>query len=183
MYALVIDNAIVRQFAELPSQHWVADSATSGHYEPLTVGNAASFGYLPIVRDDRPADTTTTTWDRQTTITATEVTFGWVERPKTQAELDATVQQANAATLTNATSVESRIASIKAFLTDPDVQIVLDQQNNQALSTANLNRALKAIVRQQRRQANAWIALARLVVGDQYHPELLNDISDTADTA
>ena len=94
MYALVIDGRIVAQFAELPAKHWVPETDTTGHYEPVTVANAATYGYLPVVRDPRPSDTAMTTWDRTTTITATEVTYGWVERPKTAEELDADDRQA-----------------------------------------------------------------------------------------
>lgn len=84
----------------------------------------------------------------------------------------------NERSLLDLATLLTKFTELKAFLSDVDVQVVLDQPNNQALTTQQLNRALKAGFRQQRRAANFDLRLARYVFG-QVHRELLTDISDT----
>lgn len=99
MYAYSPDQfTIVKRFADLPSRHWVQDTVDppTGHYEVLTVGNAASFGYYPVDTSAvRPADTATATWDRTVPFVTDRFVVTWVERAKTQAELDADAAQAD----------------------------------------------------------------------------------------
>jgi hypothetical protein len=54
---------------------------------------------------------------------------------------------------------------------------VLDQPNTTALTVQQTNRALKALVRQARRDANLTLRVARYAIG-QARPELLDDVSD-----
>jgi hypothetical protein len=185
MYALVIEGEI-QSVGRLPTSarrlddgNWVMGLATA------SPGLIAACGYF-LVLDMHPTyDSATEVLERGDVFLSDPSTpvVAYTIRPKTAEELAAeafaSTVQTNTETLSNPTSVEARIASIKGFLTDADVQVVLDQANNTALTTTQLNRALKAIVRQERRQANAWVALARLVVGT-YHPEVLADIGDTS---
>jgi hypothetical protein len=54
------------------------------------------------------------------------------------------------------------VAALRAFLSDADIQLVLDNPNSTALTTQQLNRALKAIIRQHRRVAGVLVMLLRL---------------------
>jgi ribosomal protein L16/L10AE len=72
-----------------------------------------------------------------------------------------------------------KIAEIKLFLTDADIDVALNIANATPLTTQQLNRALKSIIRQLRRSANLDVRAFRYVFG-QVHPELLDDVSDAA---
>ena len=91
-------------------------------------------------------------------------------------EVDVTVE-VNTAALTDRQVIEQKMAGLKAFLSDVDVQASLDRPNNQAPTAQELNRTLKALIRQARQSANFDLRLARYVFG-QLHPELLDDITD-----
>jgi hypothetical protein len=139
-----------------------------------------------VVDPGPPALTPTQTLDPSTVeLVAGVPTLTYHPRNKTAQELAAeqraTTISANTATVTDQTTILADIANLKTFLVDPDVQAVLDNANNTALPTATLNRALKAVVRQLRRDANFDIRLARYVIG-QVHPDLLLDVSDTRPT-
>lgn len=94
MHALIRDGQIVETAYLRDTWHdgtrwwWVADPATR-----------AEAGWVEIVEQPRPADTATTTWDRDEPRLIDGVpTVGWVERDKTaeelQAEADARAAQA-----------------------------------------------------------------------------------------
>ena len=57
-----------------------------------------------------------------------------------------------------------------------DLAAVLAQTNNQALSTATLNRALKTMIRREERLSATLALLVRLI-----DPALLADVGDTTD--
>jgi hypothetical protein len=109
------------------------------------------------------------------------VAFVYTVRAMPAAELAAVQQNAtrtaNTATLTDLAAIQARITDIKAFLVDPDIQVLLDQSNTAALTTQQLNRGLKALVRQARRDANLTLRVARYAIG-QVRPELLDDVTD-----
>ena len=80
------------------------------------------------------------------------------------------------ASLMDVTSLQGRLTRLAAYKTDPDLTAVLNQTNNQSLQTATLNRALKAIVRENQRQSAALAALLRML-----DSSLLANIADTTD--
>ena len=107
---------IIKRHRTLPDEHWVADTADTGHFETLTVGNAATYGYYPIDYETatQPADTPTTTWDRSLPFVVDTFVVTWTERDKTQAELDAdTVKSEQEAAL-------AQVADIEFYLAIPD---------------------------------------------------------------
>jgi hypothetical protein len=179
MYALVVDG-VIQSTGGLPAsarrldtQAWVMGLATAG----ATLQQAC--GYFEVVEPARPSITTAETFDADTIeLVAGIPTLIYHKRNKTAAELAGDVAAVNRMIVTDLTTIQADIAGLKTFLSDVDVQAVLDNPNATALPTATLNRALKALVRQERRQANMAIRLARYSLG-QIHPELLADISDT----
>ena len=87
-YALVVNSAIQSEgplplsARRLDTQDWVMGLATA----PVELVEAC--GYFPVVDAPRPADTPTTTWTRTLSLLAGEPTVVWVERAKTQTEID-----------------------------------------------------------------------------------------------
>jgi hypothetical protein len=179
MYALVVDGQI-QSTGRLPESArrlddgaWVMGLATAG------LELQAACGYLEVVEPTRPTITTAQTFDDDTIeLVAGVPTRVYHVRAKTAGELANDVANANRTLLSDRATIEADITALKTFLTDVDIDAVLAQANNTALPTATLNRALKTIVRQLRRDANFDIRLARYTLG-QVHPELLADISDT----
>lgn len=99
MHALIRNGQIV-ETRYLRETWWDGtrwwDFSDTGH-------DPADHGWLPLVYADRPADTPTTTWERDEPRLVDGVpTVGWVERDKTaeelQAEADAAAAQARAQT-------------------------------------------------------------------------------------
>lgn len=86
------------------------------------------------------------------------------------------VLDVNRQALSDVAKLDSRLARLAAYATDADLLAVLAQTNNQALPTATLNRALKTLVRENRRQSATIALLVRLI-----DPELLATVTDTAD--
>jgi hypothetical protein len=179
MFALVVNGQIVStgglptSARRLDTQAWVMGLATAG------TALQQACGYYTVVEPERPPITTAETFDPDTVELVADVpTLTYHVRAKTAAELATDVANVNRATVSDLTTIQADIAGLKTFLSDVDVQAVLDNANATALPTATLNRALKAIVRQLRRDANFDIRLARYTLGQQ-HPELLADISDT----
>jgi hypothetical protein len=184
VYALVIDGAIVavrnpRRSGEVKlSDGRVLRPPESG----WTVSMAAACGFVPVVDPGAPTITALQTFDASTVeLVAGVPTTTYHPRDKTPDELAAeqlaASRAASTAALTNLETIQARIADIKAFLVDPDVQVVLDQPNTTALTVQQTNRALKALVRQARRDANLTLRVARYAIG-QARPELLDDVSD-----
>jgi hypothetical protein len=88
-YSPAQDPNALELVSSLPAKHWVQDSEDAGHYEELTVANAASFGYYPY--DDsaaRPPDTDTDTHDQAVEFQTDKFVVVWVPRPMTAEELD-----------------------------------------------------------------------------------------------
>ena len=115
MYALIQNDQIV-QVGPLSSIWWDGDRWHDLRDDDGTY--AASLGWLPITYEPRPDDTATTTWvrDEPTLVDGLPV-IGWIERPKTEAELAAEAEQ-NA----RLDDLEERLARIEAKLwpADPD---------------------------------------------------------------
>ena len=89
-----------------------------------------------------------------------------------QAEFEA---GANRRALSDLDSLLIALDEIKAFLIDPDIEASANRANTVAPTTQELNRTLKALIRQERRAANLVTRLARYVFS-QEHPELLDTI-------
>jgi hypothetical protein len=143
---------------------------------------AAVCGFVPVADPGPPAITSLQTFgDHTVELIGGVPTIVYHPRDKTAEELAAEIQaatrMANAATLADLETIEARIADIKAFLIDADVQAVLDVANTVPLTTQQTNRALKALVRQARRDANLTLRVARYAIG-QARPELLDDVTD-----
>ena len=102
----------------------------------------------------------------------------WTVRAETAEELSQRTRSANLVALKNTAAVQAKMADLKLFLTDVDVQFLLDLANNTMPSAQQLNRGLKAIIRQERRAANFLMLLARLELA-RYDQSFLDDITDT----
>jgi hypothetical protein len=146
--------------------------------EYITDAELNACGWFQVIPVARPTDTATHTFVRSLIVSLAGPTELWTQRAWTVDELATKARSVNATTISDLAAVQAAMANLKSFLVDPDVQAVLDVANTTALTTQQLNRALKAMVRQQRRDANFDLRLARYVLG-QVHPELLDDISDT----
>jgi hypothetical protein len=163
MYAFIVDSQIVAAFVELGPELVGA-----------SVDEQRAAGYYAIVGPTRPTDDPATgvAWEPSITLVAGEPTVVWSQRPVLTPSVAAEIYHAAVAAAVDAAELTADLAAIRDFLDDPDVQRVLDQPNNTPLATNDLNRALKALVRQARRNANLSARIARVVVGT-YHPEVL----------
>jgi hypothetical protein len=184
-YAHVVDG-VVQTVARQPSNLVRLDTGAKPLFSPyIDEATLNACGWYTITDPGAPTfdpaahilEPRVAVYDAQ----ADTVSYVYSVRAKTPAELladqQAATRAANTATLTDLASIQTRITEIKAFLADPDIQAVLDQPNTTALTTQQTNRALKAIVRQARRDANLTLRIARYVIG-QVHPALLDDITD-----
>lgn len=133
-------------------------------------------GWFPVTQTPRPADTDTTTHDESVTVVNGLPVQTWTPRPWTPAEMVARTAAANSATLTNVAALQGRLTRLAAYKADADLVAVLAQANNTALTTQVLNRALKALVRENQRQSATVALLVRLI-----DPALLADVTDTTD--
>lgn len=133
MYAYSPDQStIVKRFSDLPGKHWVQDTTDppTGHFEDLTPANAASFGYYPIdTTATKPADTTTTTWDRTVPFVVDRFVVTWTERPKTADELDADDRDAKR------TAVGQSVATLRQWAADAASTSVTNGNNNAVTQT------------------------------------------------
>ncbi len=114
------------------------------------------------------------------TITQTnfdEVYENGVVVSSTQVIVDITTE-ANLAALSDRDTILAKIADIKTFLSDTNIQASLDRPNAQMPTAQEINRTLKELIRQARKTANLDVRAMRYVFG-QLHPELLNDVTDT----
>lgn len=84
--------------------------------------------------------------------------------------------QAARATLTDTTKLATRLTRLAAYKTDPEIVAALARTNSTVISTADLNRLLKTMLRREERLTATVALLVRLV-----DPALLADVSDTAD--
>lgn len=131
-----------------------------------------------LVVEPRPADTATHTYDESIILQAGIPTVVWIQRPKTQAEIDAAIAAENKSNLTTVSTLQSKIDALKTFRADPQVTATLGQTNNTMPAASQINQYNKANIRHQRRQDNLLITLAKLI-----DPSLLLDISDTSGEA
>jgi hypothetical protein len=163
MYAFIDHGQIIAAFVELPAE-----------FVGATVDEQRAAGFYAIVGPTRPSDDPAAgvVWEPSITLVAGEPTVVWSQRPALTASQAAEIYSAAVAAAVDAAELTEDLAAIRDFLDDPDIQRVLDQPNNTALATNDLNRALKALVRQARRNANLSARIARVVVG-AYHPEVL----------
>jgi hypothetical protein len=184
-YAHVVDG-VVQTVARQPSNLVRLDTGSKPLYSPyIDEATLNACGWYTITDPGAPTfDPATHVLEPRVAVYDAQsdtVSYVYSVRAKTPAELLAEQQvatrAANTATLTDLAAIQARITEIKAFLVDADIQAVLDQSNTTALTTQQTNRALKAIVRQARRDANLTLRLARYVIG-QVHPALLDDVSD-----
>jgi hypothetical protein len=184
-YALVVDGT-VQTVANAPSNLVRRDTGAQPLFSPyIDEATLNACGWYTIADPGAPTfDPATQILEpRVATYTAQTDRVAWVYtvRALTAAEVSARQQSAtrtaNLITLSDLTAIQSRMSDIKAFLADPDIQTLADQSNTVALTTQQLNRGLKAIVRQARRDANLTLRLARYVMSEA-HPQLLDDISD-----
>jgi hypothetical protein len=186
VFARVNGSSVVETASRPRSLTRLADGAKVLLSDYITEAELNACGWYTVLEPARPVITAQQTFDPDTFEFADDlVTRTYHVRDKTAQELATDARTAtlatNTAAVTDQTTIEADIAGLKLFLADPDVQAVLDNANNTALPTATLNRALKTIVRQLRRDANFDIRLARYVIG-QVHPDLLLDVSDTRPT-
>jgi hypothetical protein len=183
VYARVNGSSVVETTTGIPGNLTrLADAAKVMWSAYITEPELNACGWHTVNEPPRPTITAQETFDADTFAFANDVvTRVYNVRAKNADELKADTITANRTTVTDKATIEADIAALKLFLGDPDVQAVLDNANNTALPTATLNRALKAIVRQLRRDANFDIRLARYTIGE-VHPDLLLDVSDTRPT-
>ena len=112
MHAL-IHNDTITHVGPLPRIWWDGDRWHDLRDDDGTY--AASLGWLPITYQPRPADTHTTTWDRDEPAPVDGLpVVGWTERPKTEAELAAEAEQD-----ARLDDLDARVARIEAHLWPP----------------------------------------------------------------
>lgn len=87
-------------------------------------------------------------------------------------------EEVNRAALSDRDVIIAKLADIKSFLTDPDVEFALNIGNSTPLSAQEQNALNKDMIRQLRKLTNLVKRLTVYVMGEE-HPELLEDISDT----
>jgi hypothetical protein len=178
-YAHVVDDAVVAVSSRPSNLRRIEDGAHVLWSEFITDEELAACGWFPVVDDPEPTfNPATHTVERNPASLVDGVpTRTWTIRPLTADELANRARAANTAAMTDLEVVKAKMNELKAFLTDPDLTAIENQANNTALATSTLNRFLKLVARQLRRDANFDIRLARLVIG-QYQPTLLDDVSD-----
>lgn len=163
MYALIVNGVIIRALVDLP-----ADLIGK------TVAEQEAAGYYAITGPTRPVDDPSTGryYEPSVSLVAGRPQVAWSLRPPLEPEALRTIVAINTDLALDLGRWYADTIDTKAFLNDPDIVRVLDQPNNTPLTTADLNRALKALVRQARRQANVGIRISKVVVGE-HHPEAL----------
>ena len=177
MYALIQNGQIV-QVGALPAKWRDANGEYHDWRTQPYRTQPEDHGWLSVVREPRPADTATTTWEQQpaTLIDGVPV-IGWTERDKTPEELAAERANANAVTLTtdagaDLPKIEQAIADTLALLGPNDQEgsirhhrtTVLTNQYSVGAQRAqdDLILALAVVVRRLARQE---ARLTRLVAG------------------
>jgi hypothetical protein len=84
---------ITRRYRDAPKWHWVADTATGGHYVAANVAT----GYYPLDRTDRPADNAEGTHDHAIVRDGDRFIETWTHRPWTADEIAARTEEARRA--------------------------------------------------------------------------------------
>ena len=135
----------------------------------------ATFADSTLREKGDDATRTVTTYSATGTVTATRP-YTAAENTAADAAVAAALTDANRRALTGTSSLQGRLDRLALYKTDVDLAAVLAQTNNQALATATLNRALKALVRENQRQSATIALLVRLI-----DPALLANITDTTD--
>jgi hypothetical protein len=121
-YARVIDGAVESETGALPDG---AERLDTGEWvlglpdAPVDVQRAT--GWHEVDDTPRPDDTDTTTHDRTLTLVGDTPTVTWVERPKTQAELDAATASANHSNIV--TNLNADMAAMQATIDTPNATI------------------------------------------------------------
>lgn len=137
----------------------------------------AARGWLPVTLTARPADTPTTTTDYAVALVAGVPTETWTSRAKTAAEIAAATAATNRATLTGTATLDGRLTRLAAYKTDPEIVAALARSNTTAITTQELNRLVKVMLRREERLTATVALLVRLL-----DPALLASISDTTDS-
>jgi hypothetical protein len=113
-YALVDDGTIEAEGAlpqsarRLDTGQWVMGLRTA----PVELREAT--GWFEVVDVARPADTETDTYDRTLELVGGVPTVVWVQRPKTQAEIDAATAATNQASIV--TNLNQDMVAVQAIL-------------------------------------------------------------------
>jgi hypothetical protein len=163
VYALIVNGIIVRALIDLPTE-----------LVGTTVAAQEAAGYYAITGPARPLDDPVNGafYEPSVSLAAGRPVIAWTQRPQMTDDKMRTVAAVNADIARDLATWVTDTRDTKAFLDDPDIQRVLDTPNNTAMTTSDLNRALKALVRQARRQANVGIRTSKVIVGER-HPEAL----------
>lgn len=156
----------------LATDQWVAPN---GGLAAATAELRESCGYFEIVEVPAPALQPNQRAEYQIQLIGGDPTQVWTIRTETAEELAGRTQATNRNLLSDVPTLQTKIDELKSFLADPDVEFINNLANNTMPTAQQLNRALKAMIRQQRREANATIRLFRALFGGS----LLEDISDT----
>ena len=113
----------------------------------------AAAGWFIVQEIPKPADTPTATWDPQFVPDDGTVEQSWIERPKTQEEIDLATAEANRGTLAN--DARSDIDLLKESVTALNVVI---GKNNNAINAGDT----RQIAQESRRIARALLRVLRL---------------------
>lgn len=132
-YALVINDTIHAE------QGFIPDSATlisdPGQWVTGLPWKSpevwATCGWFEIVKNNRPNNTETTTWDRTLTVVNGFPTETWIERPKTQQELDLEQKQENRQDISS--NPEQQVDDILAI--NDTINIILGSDTSAADTT------------------------------------------------
>lgn len=162
MYAYIVNGQIQRAMVALPAE-----------LAGLTVAEQQAAGYYAIAGPAKPADDPAAgvAWVPTVEMVAGVPTVTWSQRGPLPDSVKDEVCRINRALASDPTAFFNDVKGINEFLADPDVDRIDKIDNSTALTTAQLNRALKAIIRQQRRQGNLSKRIAKLVVAIE-HPEV-----------
>jgi len=139
-------------------------------------------GFYVIQQVPPPAINSNQRNDRTVQFIGGEAVEVWTTRAATTPEITQVNRKVNLDLMTDSTDLTNTMNTLKEFLSDPDIQVLLDQPNNTALTTQQVNRGFKAIVRQLRRNANFSMRQTRVGFFNYNNQQLLDDISDTTVT-
>jgi hypothetical protein len=133
--------------------------------------------WIEVVTSPRPADTATDTSDLTYAMVEGLPTEVWTIRPWTTEELNAQEAEQARDELTDTEDLAARLVRLDAYATDPEIVAALDRTNSTTISTQDLNRLLKVMLRREQRFTATLALLVRLI-----DPALLLDITDTVDS-
>ena len=177
-FAFVRNNVIEAIDVLLPGSARVLATdelvSPNGGLAAATTELRESCGYFEIVEVPPPALQPSERAEYEIQLVNGDPTQVWTIRAETAEELAGRTQATNRNLLSDVPTLQTKIDELKSFLADVDVETVLNRNNNAPFDATD-RRALKAMIRQQRREANATIRLFRALFGGS----LLEDISDT----